>query len=136
MKKGVSPIIATVLLVGITITLGALIFLWGNMFFVTLAPPANCDKVNFKAGIFGSNLDIMNNGNEDLYGLLIKKIEKSSIEILEEINLEEPIKSGHSYTTSLAVSGNLLIIPLIQIESTEKKVIAICPDKFGVEVSS
>jgi len=136
MKKGVSPVIATVLLIGITITLGALIFLWGNMFFVALAPPANCNKVNFRAGIFESNLDIMNNGNKDLHGLLIKKIEKGSMEILEKINLDEPIKSGYSYTTPLTISGNLLIVPIIQTEATEKKVISICPDKFGVEVSS
>lgn len=136
MKKGVSPVIATVLLVGITITLGALIFLWGNMFFVALAPPANCNKVNFQVGIYENNFDIVNIGNENIYGVVIKKIEEGSIKILEEINLEEPIKSGHSYTASLGVSGNLLIIPIIQTEATEKKVLSICPDKFGVEVSS
>ena len=136
MKRGDSQVIATVFLIGITMTLGAIIFLWGNMFFVALSPPVNCERVNFEAGIFENNLDIMNNGNENLHGFVIKQIDEGSVEIIEKINLEEPIKSGHSYTTSLDVSENLLIIPIIQTKSTEEKVIAICPDNFGVEVSS
>ena len=136
MKKGASQIISTVLLISITITLAAIILAWGNMFFVALSPPANCDKVNFRAGIFESNLDIRNKGNKDLRGFVIKKIERGSIEILKEINLDEPIKSGYSYTTALDISGNLLIVPIIQTESTENKIIATCSDKFGVEVTS
>ena len=135
MKKGASQIIATVLLIGITITLASIILVWGNMFFVALAPPVNCERVNFEAGIFGNNLDIMNNGNENLHGFVIKQIEEGSIEILEEINLEEPINSGYSYTTSLEVSGKILIIPIIQLED-EEKTLASCPDNFGIEIEN
>ena len=98
MKRGDSQVIATVFLIGITMTLGAIIFLWGNMFFVALSPPVNCERVNFEAGIFENNLDIMNNGNENLHGFVIKQIDEGSVEIIEKINLETPLESGRAYT--------------------------------------
>ena len=135
MKKGASPIIATVLLIGITITLASIILLWGNMFFVALSPPINCEEVNFQADIYNvSNLDIVNNGNIDLYGFVVKEIDGGTVKILEEIILNEPIKSGHAYTKIVNFSGNILVIPIIKTETEEE--VSTCPDIFGVEISN
>ena len=136
MKKGASPIIATVLLIGITITLASIILLWGNMFFVALSPPINCEEVNFQADIYNeNNLDIVNNGNIDLYGFVIKEIGGGTVKILEEIILNEPIKSGHAYTKIVDFSGNILVVPIIKTEKEEVE-LSTCPDIFGVEISN
>ena len=135
MKKGASPIIATVLLIGITITLASIILLWGNMFFVALSPPINCEEVNFQADIYNeNNLDIVNNGNIDLYGFVVKEIDGGTVKILEEIILNEPIKSGHAYTKIVNFSGNILVLPIIKTETEEE--VSTCPDIFGVEISN
>jgi len=136
MKKGASPIIATVLLIGITITLASIILLWGNMFFVALSPPINCEEVNFQADIYNeNNLDIVNNGNIDLYGFVVKEIVGGTVKILEEIILNEPIKSGHAYTKIVDFSGNILVVPIIKTEKEEVE-LSTCPDIFGVEISN
>ena len=135
MKRGDSQVIATVFLIGITMTLGAIIFLWGNMFFVALSPPVNCERVNFEAGIFENNLDIMNNGNENLHGFVIKQIDEGSVEIIEKINLETPLKSGRAYTQGGEYTSKILVVPIVQLEN-EEETLASCPDNFGVEVSS
>jgi flagellin-like protein len=55
-KKGVSPVIATVLLVSIVIILGVIIFLWARGFVEESAQKGgravdmSCDDVNFEAG--------------------------------------------------------------------------------------
>ena len=135
MKKGASPIIATVLLIGITITLASIILLWGNMFFVALSPPINCEEVNFQADIYNeNNLDIVNNGNIDLYGFVVKEIDGGTVKILEEITLNEPIKSGHAYTKIVDVYENILVVPIIKTETEEE--LSTCPDIFGVEISN
>ena len=136
MKKGASPIIATVLLIGITVTLSAIILLWGNMFFVALSPPINCEKVNFQADIYQENkLDIVNNGNLKIYGLVVKQKEEGNIEIIEEIIFDNPIKSGHAYTKIVKFSGNILVVPIIKTE-TEEGELSTCPDILGVEISN
>ena len=135
MKKGASQIIATVLLIGITITLASIILVWGNMFFVALAPPVNCERVNFEAGIFGNNLDIMNNGNENLHGFVIKQIDEGSVEIIEKINLETPLKSGRAYTQGGGYTSKILVVPIVQLEN-EEETLASCPDNFGIEIEN
>ena len=136
MKKGASQIIATVLLIGITITLASIILVWGNLFFVALSPPANCEKVNFEAGIHdGDILDIANRGDEYLSGFVVYKILDGETTQLEKIFLNEPLKSGYSKHIPLSqeVSGNFLIIPIIQLED-EERTLASCPDNFGIEI--
>ena len=136
MKKGASPIIATVLLIGITITLAYIILLWGNMFFVTLSPPVNCDNLRFQAGVFeDGNLDIFNSGNEEIYGITIKEVTKSSTKILEEIKLEKSIKPGHSYTRKGDYPKNIILIPIIKEYNDGEGLIA-CPDSFGIKLGS
>lgn len=135
MKRGASQMIATVLLIGITITLASIILVWGNLFFIALAPPVNCDKIDFQAGIYETNLNIINVGNEYLYGVVIKKINDGSLKVLEEIIFEEPIKSGYSYTEEISFLGNILVVPIIETD-TEEEILATCQDRFGVEIIS
>ena len=56
------------------------------------------------------------------------------IKILEEIILNEPIKSGHAYTKIVNFSGNILVLPIIKTETEAE--LSTCPDIFGVEISN
>src|SRR3989344_1647407 len=72
MRKGVSPIIATVLLIAITVSIAFLIFSFGNKFITQLSPAPDCSEVIYKAGIYetikGYILEIDNAGNIDIEG--------------------------------------------------------------------
>jgi hypothetical protein len=118
-KKAISPVISVVMLMTLTLIIGGLIFQF-SMSFISLAPPplADCNEVNFDAGIFidGENyfLDIMNIGNIDIQGLLVKSLQGGSLHIIEEIN--EVIEIGSSVSFELEannLNGQLLIVPLV-----------------------
>src|SRR5688572_28879149 len=72
MRKGVSPIIATVLLVAITVTLGFIVYNSSSNFIAQLAPAPYCDEVSFEAGIHQEKgvyyLEATNTGNDAIEG--------------------------------------------------------------------
>jgi len=77
-KKGVSPVIATVLLVAIVVILAVIIFLWARGFTEEIVqksgkPPYQvCDEIQFEANVYNGQLQIINTGDIPLYNLEIK----------------------------------------------------------------
>lgn len=74
-KKGISPLIATVLIIGFTIVLGALVITWGTKFFRTTVEDTEksaafslaCTSLNFEgtAKINANSLEVtLSNSNE------------------------------------------------------------------------
>jgi len=94
-KKGVSPVIATVLLISIVIVVGLIIFVWASNFFGEVGQKFGksaeqvCNEINLEPEITGSQLSVINNGNVPIYSLNIYKTKAGSIEVqnLEKINL-------------------------------------------------
>ena len=78
MKKGVSPVIATVLLVSLVIVIALAIFLWlrGTVQDSTLKFGKDisqlCDEVDFEAEIISEKLSVVNNGNTPIYNFNLK----------------------------------------------------------------
>jgi len=77
-KKGVSPVIATVLLVGMVVVLGLIIFLWMKSFTketITKLDGTNielvCDDVNLVVSRAENQLTISNSGNVPVYDVQI-----------------------------------------------------------------
>ena len=139
-KKGVSPIISAVILIGIGVILAGIIFLWANTFLSILSSPAlSCNEVNFKAGVFCEEgncfLDIVNRGNVALYGFVVKSIEEGAV-VVEE-TLETFVESGDSNSIELSKvyegGGRLLIAPIVLDEEGEE---SICADNYGIEISA
>ncbi len=95
-KKGISPVIATVLLVAMVIVIALIIFLW----FKSLSQEAitkfgenvqlTCQKVSFSADYANGAISITNNGNVPIYDIDVK------------------ISTGGNYNTDnlSAMSGN------------------------------
>ena len=82
-RRGLSPVVASVLLILLVIVLASMIFLWARGFiderFEKFGKPIDeyCDAVDFKAEIIyhatGDALEVSNRGNVDIYRLDIKK---------------------------------------------------------------
>ena len=83
-KKGVSPVIATVLLIGMVIIIGLIVFLWFKGFSQEAITKFDknvelvCDEVKFEAGYFDNFLSVSNIGNVPIYEMKVKFSEGGS----------------------------------------------------------
>jgi len=117
-KKGLSPVIATVLLVALVLVLASIIYLWARAFIPEVIekfdqPIENsCPKVVFAASYSRNYLTIQNNGNVPIYGVryAVKKIGT-----LEYHDLTgAPIVAGASKSYSVGiVDGKIRVIPIL-----------------------
>jgi flagellin-like protein len=138
MKKGLSPVIGSVLLIVITITLGIIIFSWSNSFVKNLSPPIDCSEVSFKAGVFTNTdsrgntvnvLEIDNTGNRDISGFLIENKDTTS-DSTNIIEIDIPVLTGKSETININFEpkDEVFVIPKIIKSDNEFT----CPDSSGV----
>ena len=122
-KKGLSPIIATVLLISLVLVLAVIIFLWARAFIPEKvqkfdSPIENaCNSVVFEAA-YGSatGLTVQNNGNIALYGVQIGI--KRGIGSLEYVDVAQPsviVAGGQkSFQVSGVTSGNeIVVVPVL-----------------------
>jgi len=98
-KKGVSPIIATILLIALVIIIGVIIFFWMKSMTqeaVTKFDNQNiemvCNNVNFYATYSGGILYLSNNGNIPIYDFKIKIEDDGSYSTSELSNLTDNLK--------------------------------------------
>ena len=148
-KRGVSPVVATILLIAIVIILAVIIFLWARGFVTERAQKfgraveLSCQDVNFEPGIFLSEgdqpahyLDIINRGDVPLYGFEVKELGTGTL-IVKNV-LTETVTVGNSVSISLGEvlpSGTeLIIVPIILGESDSGRVPHTCPDQLGFRV--
>lgn len=144
-KKGISPVIATALLIAIVIVLAAIIFLWARGFIsekiAKFDEPVDraCARVAFEAGIFNDDLDVNNQGNVPLFGFNIKKFGTGEILINEVVG--GVIVAGESTTidmdqaySSTGGDDRFLVVPIVLAESESGNVAYTCGDEFGVGV--
>ena len=86
-KKGLSPVVATVLLISIVIAIAVIVFLWLRGFAgeaVTKFDGTNvelvCRDVEFKADYAGGQLSISNTGNVPIYNFKVKVTSQAGFE--------------------------------------------------------
>jgi|SRR3989338_1106969 len=140
MKKGVSPIIATVILIAITVSIAFIIFSSANDFLTQLSPPADCTGVFFKAGIYKSNsgytLEVTNEGNKEIKGFNLI-ISDESIGESDLIEIPINVKFGQSASQEIEIKRildekNLFLIPIINnIQDSPVS----CADAFAKKVN-
>jgi len=138
MKKGVSPIIATVILIAITVTLAFIIFSSSTEFIAQLAPPPNCERVSFEAGIYKSNegylLEVNNMGNEVIEGfnLIIKDESIGQVDIQNILLIVSPGDSESIKIEFKDLENKYLnLIPIIK--NAEGTPLA-CEDSSGLKI--
>ena len=144
-KKGVSPVIATVLLIVIVLILAVIIFLWAKGFVGERAEKfgaaieLSCDKTNFEVGLYADDntLEILNKGTVPLYGFVLKLQGEAEVKITARVE-ESTILTGESDSFELDVSLTVgddyfyLVIPIILGETDTDKVPYTCGDQYHV----
>jgi len=155
-KRGVSPVVATILLIAIVIILAVIIFLWARGFVAEKAQKfgraveLSCDDVNIEAGVFfiaegagecgpGFSLDIVNRGDVPLYGIEVKDLSDPGTVIVKR-TYTGTVTIGQSDSICLSdedieLGDQLLLVPVILGESDSGKVAHTCTDNFGHAVT-
>lgn len=149
-RKGVSPVIATVLLIGMVIVLGMIIFLWMRSLAqetITKFEGENielaCDDVQIEASRIGDQLSISNIGNVPIYDFNIKLTYPGSYETKKASDLFgddwRGLNSGgifSSYSDDVANADELTLIPVLlgKGESGNQKTFTCNEKRHGQEV--
>ena len=146
-KRGVSPVIATVLLIGLAAVLALVIFLWAKS---TLAEQylkfnepveRSCESVNYEAEFTNGNFSVINRGNIPIYGFKVYSKTQSELRELKELkclsseNVPITISTGESCTQAIDgdISGTVILVPQILAERGNQEVPYTCDKSFGEE---
>jgi len=149
-RRGLSPIIATVLLISIALILAIIIFIWARSFVSEKLQKFNepvefaCEKISFEAESTlideELSIDVVNRGEISLYGFEIRKkgFAGGSIEAVgianEESGIRGSIRSGETGSTTIQFSGKegdtIIIIPMIIGEMGNIRKAYACEDSY------
>src|SRR3989344_2922983 len=107
-KKGVSPVVATVLLIAIVVVIAIIVFLWLRKGLIpeTILKSGkniqlNCDEVDFTASLGGGYIEITNDGNVPIQDFNVKLIGEGSS---SQKTIQEIITAGTFPTGGLQQS--------------------------------
>jgi len=112
-SRGLSPIIASVLLILMVLVLAALIFLWARGFVSEqvekFGKPIEqiCSSVDFEVQKFGSSLEVVNRGNVDITHLDIKMFSGGDSEV-EKFNFKVDGGASVREDVTLLMRGNVI----------------------------
>ncbi|VVB79247.1 Uncharacterised protein [uncultured archaeon] len=151
-KRGVSPVIATVLLIAIVVVLALVLFLWFRSFTqeATLKNGKNielvCEEVRFSAEYesVSSTLSVSNEGNipiSELRLLVETPGERSSIDILgSDLSARGFLEAGQSGSVDLSgkISGSatkISVIPVLKGVSSKGESTYVCGDRYAQEIN-
>lgn len=153
MRRGVSPIIATVLLIGIVITLSGIVYIWARGFvqegLEKRGEPIerSCDAVQFEADIVsnteGNFLDINNRAEIPIYGFVLELLGQGSA--LPYELTPNPVEPGASASIPLPSNEinldgaqGVKVIPVLmgQKRDSEGRYVFQCPGSAGVEIET
>ncbi len=143
-KKGLSPVIATVLLIGISLAIALIIFFWARALIgektLKFGNPVedSCANVEFTAEVFSDGeVAIENNGNIAIYGAEIRKKDSGTIAGVGKFT--KTISYGETGSgdigASLDVEDEVIVVPLILGEAGDYKKAYTCDEEHGYETS-
>ena len=150
-KRGVSPVVATTLLVSLVVILGVIIFLWARSVIPEVLTKGSgelkepienfCERIIFDALVQGDLLSITNNGDAPIYGfdVSLKSSETGSIEKLQSIE-GNTVRGGESKDYTLSpepIAGDeLIIIPILLGESeNEERKSFLCDSQYSQTIT-
>jgi len=136
-KKGVSPIIASVLLITLVVILGALIFIWARGFFKDVTEKNGksaeqvCDEISLSVSKFASGIDIVNSGHIPLGGVRLKKISSGKTST-ETITFPQGLSAGQTTTLNSSVNyDKIIVIPAIIGTANNENKLYVCGEDKG-----
>ena len=152
-KRGLSPVVATALLIAIVVVLALIIFLWARGFIseknlkFDRAIEFACNDVDFVADYVAvsdlpecngmGEVGIVNQGDVPIYGMIIKEVGPGIVNINEPFG--KTILKGESQQICLnEVSSStqaLLVVPILLGESGTQRKTYECEDAFGYPIT-
>ncbi|MEK7072491.1 MAG: archaellin/type IV pilin N-terminal domain-containing protein [Patescibacteria group bacterium] len=146
-KRGLSPVIATVLLISIAFVLAIIIFLWARTWVGEKiqkdlgggpeAIESFCDDIEFVAEVERTGkININNLGNVPLYGLEVRRKISGSEEKIGAGFFDRGLANGASGSLnfnlgSINVGDEFIVIPIILGETGDYKKQHVCADEFA-----
>ena len=123
MRKGVSPIIATVILIALSVTLGFIIYNSGNDFIAQLSTGPYCTDVMFYAGIYKASdssysLEVDNKGNIPIIGFELRISDQSRGQIDSQV-IKVEVEAAQSISKEVILDEDpyekeIILIPIIK----------------------
>jgi len=150
-KRGISPVIATVLLVAMVVVIGLIIFLWFRGITeeaVTKFGGRNielvCEDIEFLSdySIATGILSISNIGNVPIFGMKTKISEQGSHRTLDMKDLpvswpEIGLRQGGTFSGNIAEfagAEQVLLIPVLMGTSAQGDQTYVCEDRYGQDL--
>ncbi|HLC53366.1 MAG TPA: archaellin/type IV pilin N-terminal domain-containing protein [Candidatus Nanoarchaeia archaeon] len=147
-KKGLSPVIATVLLIAIALILAVIIFIWARSFLTEqnqkFGEPIEraCKDISFDAeafhGVDEDYVDVVNRGNIPIYGLEIRLRDEGVIASVGTFQgTSNVIRNGESGRVQLSsderipTGKRLRITPIILGEKGTERTPYACDSEFA-----
>ena len=142
-KKGLSPVIATVLLVVLVLVLAVIIFLWARSFISEQVekfgnPVENaCDDVDFdvsKSGTGPYTLQLVNRANVNINSFDMKEVKGGSSQIItweESLGIGKAIEKN--YTLQTSNPEKIIVIPRLlgNVKGESVTKVFTCPQEAG-----
>lgn len=146
-QRGLSPLIATVLLIGLVVTIGVIIFIWfQNLIGETITKFGDenveraCESVSLQATRNGQGITITNNGNVPLNSLKLR-IDTGDERFTESPQLEGGVSVGSAVTVTitnptldLETIRSVDIIPVLTGNDESGYTVAYSCDNHPIEV--
>lgn len=142
-KRGLSPIITTVLLIALVVVSTSIVFLWfrGMVEEGVTKFGKNiklvCDDVEFDANYDANSktLNIVNSGNVPIYKISLKKISSEGNFETEEI--DAGLSQGGVFSEEIDVGDaeTMIVIPILVGTSSSGQKTYICGGEYGKEIS-
>ena len=147
-KKGVSPIIAVILLIALVVVIGLIVFIWmRGMVGEAIVKFDNenieivCERVSFDASKSGNTLTILNVGNVPIYSfeVILKSGGSHSTKEINELfsdwDVVKGFNSGATFSGELSPddsSKEITLIPILMGENKDgEKKTAPCDKRHG-----
>ena len=147
-KKGVSPIIATILLIALVVIIALIVFQWMKGFTkeaVTKFDGTNielvCNDVQFDASYSAGTLTISNSGNVPIYNFDVKTEYPGghdTINLKENLDFGERLSQGGVFSDSFSIPDSttkIILIPiLLGVNKDGEQKTQACDERQGKEI--
>lgn len=139
MRKGVTPLIAAVLLIAITASLAFIIYSSGREFITGLSPPPNCESIAFEAGIYHAGefyvFEVNNIGNGEINGFDLL-ISNPSLDERDVRTIDMNLVMGASDSQVIDITDDLSEkeIMLIPRAKNAEGVVSSCDAEYGQSI--
>jgi flagellin-like protein len=149
-KRGLSPVITTVLLIALTVVSVSIVFLWfrGMVEEGVTKFGKNiklvCDDVQFEADYSSGTLNIVNNGNIPIFRVDIKISDGGNFATkdIKDISSDWPntgLAQGGAFTANIASevgsADKITVLPVLIGTSTSGQKTYICGGQYGKELT-